>query len=128
LFLQFYVLVLKMCSFFWNVDLCYFQTVSDLCEARIHLENVALEFLKWADTANQLFPVNQFNKLDTKQTSNWNCVEVNHTNHLQDCSWSFLLCWDASLCVLCVWRTNWRNDREKKVWNLLSFKEIFSFH
>nr|CAH0105217.1 unnamed protein product [Daphnia galeata] len=39
------------------------KTVSDLCEARIHLENVALEFLKWAETANQLFPVNQFNKI-----------------------------------------------------------------
>ncbi|XP_046461321.1 eukaryotic translation initiation factor 4 gamma 3-like isoform X2 [Daphnia pulex] len=39
------------------------KTVSDLLEARIHLENVVLKFINWAETAFNLFPFNQYKKI-----------------------------------------------------------------
>ncbi|EFX85271.1 hypothetical protein DAPPUDRAFT_300388 [Daphnia pulex] len=39
------------------------KTVSDLLEARIHLENVILKFINWAETGFNLFPFNQYKKI-----------------------------------------------------------------
>lgn len=42
----------------------WFQTVSDLASAQVHVESVADKLLNWAESGFQLFPINQFNKLD----------------------------------------------------------------